>query len=52
MVQRAGVLPTALINLRTETDSYTAWDGRRAGWYVFTERDWRNLYLAPAAWIL
>ena len=37
--------------LRTEpaphTDSYTAWDGRSVGWYVFAERDWGNLYLAP-----
>jgi len=37
--------------LRTEpaphTDSYTAWDGRRVGWYVFAERDWGNLYFAP-----
>ena len=29
------------------TDSYTAWDGRSLGWYVFAERDWGNLYLAP-----
>lgn len=29
------------------TDSFTAWDGRRVGWYVFAERDWGNLYLAP-----
>jgi hypothetical protein len=29
------------------TDSFTAWDGRREGWYVFAERDWGNLYLAP-----
>lgn len=29
------------------TDSYTAWDGRSVGWYVFAERDWGNLYLAP-----
>ena len=29
------------------TDSFTAWDGRRLGWYVFAERDWGNLYLAP-----
>jgi hypothetical protein len=28
-------------------DSYTAWDGRSVGWYVFAERDWGNLYLAP-----
>jgi hypothetical protein len=21
-------------------DSYTAWDGRSVGWYVFAERDW------------
>lgn len=37
--------------LRTEpaphTDSYTAWDGRSVGWYVFAERDWGNLYLSP-----
>jgi hypothetical protein len=37
--------------LRTEpadhTDSFTAWDGRSIGWYVFAERDWGNLYLAP-----
>lgn len=30
-------------------DSYTAWDGRSVGWYVFAERDWGNLYLAPRA---
>lgn len=29
------------------TDSYTAWDGRSVGWYVYAERDWGNLYLAP-----
>jgi hypothetical protein len=29
------------------TDSFTAWDGRSLGWYVFAERDWGNLYLAP-----
>ena len=29
------------------TDSYTAWDGRSLGWYVFAERDWGNLYFAP-----
>jgi hypothetical protein len=29
------------------TDSFTAWDGRRVGWYVFSESDWGNLYLAP-----
>jgi hypothetical protein len=29
------------------TDGYTAWDGRSVGWYVFAERDWGNLYLAP-----
>ena len=29
------------------TDSFTAWDGRRDGWYVFSEADWGNLYLAP-----
>jgi len=29
------------------TDSYTAWDGRSVGWYVFAEQDWGNLYLAP-----
>ena len=29
------------------TDSFTAWDGRSVGWYVFAERDWGNLYLAP-----
>jgi len=37
--------------LRTEpganTDSFTAWDGRSVGWYVFAERDWGTLYLAP-----
>jgi len=37
--------------LRTEpaphTDSYTAWDGRSVGWYIFAEQDWGNLYLAP-----
>ena len=37
--------------LRTQpaphTDSYTAWDGRSVGWYVYAERDWGNLYLAP-----
>jgi len=29
------------------TDSFTAWDGRSVGWYVFAESDWGNLYLAP-----
>jgi hypothetical protein len=29
------------------TDSFTAWDGRSVGWYVFAERDWGNLYMAP-----
>jgi len=29
------------------TDSYTAWDGRSVGWYVFAERDWGTLVLAP-----
>ena len=29
------------------TDSFTAWDGRSVGWYVFAERDCRNLYLDP-----
>lgn len=29
------------------TDSYTAWDGRSVGWFVFAERDWGNLYFAP-----
>jgi len=29
------------------TDSFTAWDGRSDGWYVFAERDWGNLYLSP-----
>jgi len=29
------------------SDSFTAWDGRRNGWYVFSEADWGNLYLAP-----
>ena len=29
------------------TDSFTAWDGRSVGWFVFAERDWGNLYLAP-----
>jgi hypothetical protein len=29
------------------TDSFTAWDGRSDGWYVFAERDWGNLVLAP-----
>jgi hypothetical protein len=37
--------------LRTEpaphTDSATAWDGRSVGWYIFSEADWGNLYLAP-----
>jgi hypothetical protein len=28
------------------TDSFTAWDGRSEGWYVFAERDWGNLYFA------
>ena len=31
----------------TYTDSATAWDGRSVGWYIFAERDWGNLYLAP-----
>lgn len=30
------------------TDSYTAWDGRSVGWYVYAERDWGNLYLDPS----
>jgi len=38
-------------HLRTEpaphTDSATAWDGRSVGWYIFSEADWGNLYLAP-----
>jgi len=29
------------------SDSFTAWDGRSVGWYVFAGRDWGNLYLAP-----
>lgn len=29
------------------TDSGWAWDGRSIGWYVFSEQDWGNLYLAP-----
>jgi hypothetical protein len=29
------------------TDSFTAWDGRSVGWYVFAEQDWGNLLLAP-----
>lgn len=29
------------------SDSFTAWDGRSVGWYVFNELDWGNLYLAP-----
>jgi len=29
------------------SDSFTAWDGRRDGWYVLSESDWGNLYLAP-----
>ena len=39
--------------LRTEpaphTDSYTAWDGRSVGWFVYAESDWGKLYLAPHA---
>ena len=31
------------------TDSFTAWDGRSVGWYVFSESDWGNLFLAPRA---
>jgi len=29
------------------SDSYTAWDGRSVGWFVFNEQDWGNLYFAP-----
>src|SRR5215831_10934332 len=28
------------------TDSFPAWDGRSVGWYIFSEQDWGNLYLA------
>jgi hypothetical protein len=28
------------------TDSFTAWDGRSVGWFVFAEADWGNLYFA------
>ena len=28
-------------------DTYTAWDGRSVGWFVFAESDWGKLYLAP-----
>jgi len=30
-------------------DTYTAWDGRSVGWFVFAESDWGKLYLAPRA---